>query len=150
MRMFRREVKQTTVAQRHAMVFLTALLMLATSPSHAAQSKNARPSATTAKLDIVLVSPVTLKTGDNMFEVTVKEADGKPIVDAEVSVSLLLPATPATNMSEIRNAAKLKSAGGGKYTGSAIVLVAGSWDVTVSVKKEQKEIGQKKVTFAVK
>ena len=125
-------------------------MLVLTPTAHAVQGKNDRPNAGSAKLDIVLVAPGTLTTGESAFAVTVKDANGKPVADADVSVALMLPAAPATNMPELRNAVKLKSASGGKYTGSATALITGNWDVTVTVKKEQKEIGQKKVAFAVK
>jgi hypothetical protein len=44
---------------------------------------------------------------------------------------------------------KLKSAGG-KYTGSGNVMMAGKWNVTISVKQNGKEIGQKKVAVTAK
>jgi len=64
MRMSRRTT-HAVVSPTRAIIFIVVSLVLATSPSHAAQSKNERPSPTTAKLDIVVVSPVTPKTGDN-------------------------------------------------------------------------------------
>ena len=103
-----------------------------------------------AGLDIMLMQPMQPKTGDNPFEVMVKGADGKPLADADVSVLFVMPAMPAMKMAEMRNEVKLKSAGAGKYTGTGQVMMAGTWTVTISVKQNGKEIGQKKATVSAK
>lgn len=116
----------------------------------AGQTNAKATTSAAAKLDIMMMSPTSPKAGDNQFEVMVKGADGKPIADADVSVLLVMPAMPAMKMPEMRNEVKLKSAGNGKYTGSGSVAMAGQWNTTVSVKKNGKEIGQKKVRLTAK
>ena len=118
------------------------------SASQSGGTQSTAPAATSRKgLDITLRSqPDPPKTGENRFDVTVKGADGKPVADADVSVVFVMPAMPAMKMPEMRNEAKLRSAGGGKYTGTGNVMMAGRWEVTVLVKQKGKEIGQKKVT----
>lgn len=117
----------------------------------AAQSKT-KPTTkpTAAKLDIMLMQPAAtaVKSGDNQFEVMVKGADAKPIEQADVSVLFVMP--PMGAMGEMRNEVKLKPAGGGKYTGSGNVMMAGKWNVTISVKQNGKEIGQKKIVLTAK
>ena len=117
-------------------------------PAPSAQSQRNRSAVvTSARVEITFKSqPAPLKTGDNQFEVTVKNADRKPITDADVSVLFVMPAMAAMNMPEIRNEVKLKSSGAGRYTGAGQVTTAGQWNVTVSVKQNGKEIGQKKMT----
>ena len=88
--------------------------------------------------------------GENQFEVMVKDAGGKPVTDADVSLLFVMPAMPAMKMPEMRNEVKLTSAGGGTYTGTGQVTMAGTWTVTVSVKQGGKEIGQKKLTLTAK
>jgi len=44
----------------------------------------------------------------------------------------------------------LKPAAAGTYAGTGQVMVAGKWNVTVSVKQGGKEIGQKKLTLTAK
>ena len=133
-------------------VFVTlAVLVLAGGFAWAAQS-NAKPAAkaTAPKVDIMLMQPAAtaIKSGDNQFEVMVKGADGKPVKNADVSILFVMP--PSGAMAEMRNEVKLKSAGGGKYTGSGTVMMAGKWNTTISVKQNGKEIGQKKVTVTAK
>ena len=94
--------------------------------------------------------PSPPKAGENQLDVTVKRADGKPVADADVAVSFVMPAMPAMNMAEMRSDVKLKPAGAGKYAGSGQVPMAGAWNVTVTVKQSGKEIGQKKLKVTAK
>ena len=45
---------------------------------------------------------------------------------------------------------KLKPSGPGMYMGSGDVMMAGTWNVTVSVKKNGRELGQKKLALTAK
>lgn len=106
--------------------------------------------AKSPKLDIMLMKPTAVKTGDNQFEVMVKGTDGKAVSDADVSIVFVMPAMPAMKMAEMRNEVMLKAAEAGMYTGTGQVTMAGKWNVTISVKQNGKEIGQKKVTLTAK
>ena len=107
------------------------------------------PAAAPAKkLDIAFTSsPKPTKTGENTFEVIVKDAAGAPVTAADVSVLLFMPAMPAMKMAEMRNEVKLKHAGAGKYAGTGQVMMKGIWTVTVSVKENGVEVSQKKLTL---
>ena len=94
--------------------------------------------------------PTPPKMGANRFEVTVKDAAGKPVTDVEVLVLFVMPAMPEMKMPEMRKETKLKAAGNGKYTGSGEVMMRGHWDVTVRVKRNGKEIGSKKLAVDAK
>jgi Cu(I)/Ag(I) efflux system membrane fusion protein len=85
------------------------------------------------------------KTGDNQLEATVKDAAGKPIDDAEVSVQFFMPAMPTMNMPAMRSEAKLAPAGGGVYRGSGQVMMAGRWDATVTVVRGGQRLGTKQL-----
>ena len=105
----------------------------------------AAQSAATKKptVDIMLTSkPSPPKTGDNTFEVMVKDAAGKPITDAEVTAMFFMPKMGA--MPEMKNNVTLKHQKEGTYVGTGQVMMAGKWDVTVMVKRAGKEIGSKK------
>ena len=96
-------------------------------------------------VDIMLTSkPSPPKTGDNTFEVMVKDAAGKPITDAEVMAMFYMAAMPAMKMPEMKNTVTLKHQKEGRYVGTGQVMMAGKWDVTVMVKRAGKEIGSKK------
>ena len=90
------------------------------------------------------------KTGDNVFEVTVKNQGGQPIVDADVSVQLFMPAMPTMNMPAMRNETKLMPAGGGVYRGPGQVMMAGRWDVTVNVMQAGQRVGTKQFAMSAR
>src|SRR5688500_7036145 len=113
-----------------------AATMLCVAVTAAAQSRGATLTLTT--------KPSPLGLGQNLFEVTVADAKGQPIANADVAIVLLMPADPKTKHPEMRTEGKLNNVGGGKYTGIAIVSMAGDWDVTVTATRNGKQIGQKK------
>ncbi len=91
----------------------------------------------TSAIDIVFqAQPDPARTGDNTFEVRVNDASGAPVTGADVVVQLFMPAMPTMNMPPMRNEAKLPPVGGGVYRGPGQVMMAGRWDVTVTVTKD--------------
>jgi len=100
--------------------------------------------ASASALNIVFRSqPDPPKTGESRFEVAVKDASGQPVTDAEVSVQQFMPAMPTMNMPAMKSETRLPHTGGGLYRGPAQVLMAGRWDVTVTVTKSGRQIGRK-------
>ncbi|MBI3047836.1 MAG: FixH family protein [Acidobacteria bacterium] len=87
------------------------------------------------------------RTGDNTFEVSVRDASGQPIPDAEVSVTFFMAAMPTMNMPAMRNETKLSPVGGGIYRGMGQVMMGGRWDVTVNVGRNGQRVGSRQ--FAV-
>lgn len=115
------------------LVVVAAILALAVSA--AGQTRSATLTLTT--------KPSPLGLGQNLFEVTVKDAKGQPVADAEIGLLLLMPADPKTKHPEMRTEGKLSSVGGGKYSGIVIVTMAGDWDVTITATQNRKQIGKK-------
>ena len=66
---------------------------------------------------MLMSKPSPPKTGDNTFEVMVKDADGKPIADADVSVMFFMAAMPTMNMPAMRNAVEAPAREDGMYRG---------------------------------
>ena len=89
-------------------------------------------------------------TGKNTVEVTVKDSAGKPVTDADVSATFFMAAMPTMKMPEMKNTVALKHVKEGMYSGAGQVMMAGNWDVTVSVKRSGKEIGSKKFPVVAK
>jgi Cu(I)/Ag(I) efflux system membrane fusion protein/cobalt-zinc-cadmium efflux system membrane fusion protein len=87
------------------------------------------------------------RTGDNTLEVSVRDASGQPIADADVSVTFFMPAMPTMNMPAMRTEAKLSPGGGGTYRGIGQVMMGGRWNVTVNVSKNGQSLGSRQ--FAV-
>jgi hypothetical protein len=114
----------------------------------AASSAAAQAKPKAKGLDIMLMQPKAVKAGANDFEVMVKGADEKPLTGADVSVLFVMPKT--ATMAEMRNEVKLKPSGAGMYMGSGHVMMAGTWNVTVSVKQSGKEVGHKTLALTAK
>jgi hypothetical protein len=96
-----------------------------------------------------MCKPNPPKMGANAF-VMVEGADGKPIADAEVSVTFLMAAMPAMKMPETRNSVTLKHPKDGTDSGTGNVALAGKWDGAVSVKRAGKEIATKKLSVSAR
>lgn len=112
-------------------------------PAPAAQAPAAAPA--TGNVEITLTTqPSPPKMGETTFEAMVMQG-GQPVTDADVSVELFMPAMPAMKMPEMKSSTPLKHEGGGRYRGAGNVMMAGSWDATVSVKRGGQEIGAHKV-----
>jgi len=90
------------------------------------------------------------RTGENRFEATVKDAEGKPVDDAEVSVQFFMPAMPTMNMPAMRSEARLSPAGSGVYRGMGQLMTAGRWDVTVTVSQAGQRLGSGQFAIAAK
>ena len=91
--------------------------------------------AATAKINLQIDNP--LKAGaDNVFNVTVAGPDGKPITDAHVTVTLVMPAMPAMGMPEMRSTFELPwSASKQMYVGKGQPGMPGSWSVTIEASR---------------
>ena len=115
------------------------LTIAAVGPAIAQTTRN---SSGVRALDIRLMQPVHLMTGENPFEVIVKGSDGSPISDADVSLSFVMSAWPIKRIPETRRELRLKSSSDGRYTGSWKFEMAGGWVTTIRVTKNGKEIGR--------
>ena len=101
------------------------------------QVPNSQPPAaanSTAKITL-RVEPDPAKGGsENLFHVTVTDANGNAIPDAQVKVTLVMPAMPAMNMPEMRNSFDVPFAGG-MYMGKGTIPMEGSWNVLVEASR---------------
>ncbi len=105
-------------------------------------------SAQTSVATLTLTTrPSPLGLGQNLFEVSVKDAKGQSVTDATVSLVMVMPADPKTKHPEMRTEGTLNNVGRGRYNGIAIVTMAGDWDVTVTARRDGKAIGEKKARF---
>jgi RND family efflux transporter MFP subunit len=79
--------------------------------------------------------PATPQGGSEAaVHVAVQDAAGKPVTDAQIQVTLFMPAMPAMGMGEMREAATL-TASGSEYAGRIKVPTPGTWTVTVEVSR---------------
>ena len=94
----------------------------------------------------VRTDPAPPRSGKNDFEVTLKDAEGKPIADAAVSLAFYMPAMPSMKT----DAAQLTSTGNGVYKGSGTVGMSGDWDVTITASRKGQTLATKKVKLNAK
>jgi Cu(I)/Ag(I) efflux system membrane fusion protein/cobalt-zinc-cadmium efflux system membrane fusion protein len=98
----------------------------------------------TGNVEIVFRSePDPPTTGENTFEVVVTGPEGMPITDAEVSARFYMAAMPAIKMPEMETTAALVHDGDGRYRGNGQVMMAGTWEVTVTATRDGQPIGSK-------
>ena len=98
----------------------------------------------------VRTDPAPPRRGKNEFDITLKDAEDKPIADAEVSLAFYMPPMPAMNMPEMRTAAQLTSAGNGVYKGTGTLGMAGDWDLTITASRKGQTLGTKKMKLTAK
>ena len=79
--------------------------------------------------------PTTPQGGSEAaLHVSVQDAAGKTVTDAQVKVTLFMPAMPAMGMAEMREAVTLTT-NGSEYGGRIKVPTPGTWTVTVEVSR---------------
>jgi Cu(I)/Ag(I) efflux system membrane fusion protein len=104
--------------------------------SSATSSTSNNTETSAAKIDIH-ADPNPMKAGeDNQFRVTLTDTAGKPIADARVTVTLIMPAMPSMNMPEMKSSCELAwKAGSQMYVGKGQAPMSGTWNVTVEARK---------------
>ena len=96
---------------------------------------SAAPEANSSAKITLRVDPDPATGGaENAFHITLTDANGNAITDAQVKVTLVMPAMPAMNMPEMRNSFEVPSMGG-MYMGKGTVPMAGSWNVLVEASR---------------
>src|SRR5262245_251065 len=112
-------------------------------PGDGAKGPTAQPT-----LKVELMEPKAAKVGQNTVRLMVKDAQGNPVSDAEVEVTLFMP--QMGSMAPMIAKATLKSAGAGEYTGTIDIPMAWSWQTTVTVKKEGRSLGSMQTTITAR
>lgn len=94
--------------------------------------------------------PSSPKGGSKIsLHVSVQDAKGQPVRDAQVRVTLFMPAMPAMGMGEMRESAQLNAAGS-DYAGSIEVPTSGTWTVMVEVIREGKPLTSYRTSLSAK
>jgi hypothetical protein len=94
--------------------------------------------------------PDPATTGENQFEVSVRDPAGAAVTDADVVIQLFMAGMPTMGMPAMRNEVKLTAAGGGIYRGTGQILMAGRWDATVSVTRAGQRLGSIQLPIVAK
>ena len=112
---------------------------------------NAPQVPSTSSLVISLAAPpASTKAGENTFEVSVKDQSLRPIVDADVAIQLFMPAMPTMSMPAMRNTVKTTPVGEGVYRGSGEIMMAGRWEVTITVTRSGQLLGTLQTTLVAR
>ena len=111
--------------------------------------ETARPSAGEAQpgLTAEILEPQPAKVGKNTLRLIVRDASGMPVENAEVGVTLLMPAMPAMGMAPVSVEATLQAMGQGQYTGTLEIPSPFSWQTTITVKKGGQLAGTVRTTL---
>jgi RND family efflux transporter MFP subunit len=121
----------------------------AQSASSSSTSQGAQTNA--AKLDFHADTDPVKAGEDSSFHVNLTDASGKPIPDARVTVTLIMPAMPAMNMPEMKNAFELPWIPGQKdYMGKGQAPMAGSWTVLVEARSNGSVIASSRTRLSAK
>jgi len=83
------------------------------------------------------------------MHVTVEDSSGKPVSDAQVHVTLTMPAMPEKKMPEMKNGADLPWTGS-DYSAPVQVTMAGGWNVEVEAKRGAEVLGKHETRFDAK
>src|SRR5882724_3220910 len=71
---------------------------------------------------------------ENTIHVTVQDGAGKSVSDAQVHLTLTMPAMPEMKMPEMKNSADLAWTGS-DYSGLVQIMMAGGWTVDVEARR---------------
>ncbi|HTF65907.1 MAG TPA: FixH family protein, partial [Edaphobacter sp.] len=109
--------------------------------------RNAPPAnAPAAQINIDFTTdPNPPQKGSNVFRVKLSNADGSPMTGAEVSAAFYMAAMPAMGMAAMNATTKLNDKGNGLYEGAGVLGSGGTWQVTISVKKNGQVIATKQL-----
>lgn len=90
------------------------------------------------------------RSGGNTVEVTVKDAKGAPVKDANVEVRFHMAAMPTMSMPEMQSLFATTHVADGVYRGKGNLVMGGSWEVTVTVTRGAERPARKKFTVVAK
>jgi RND family efflux transporter MFP subunit len=93
--------------------------------------------------------PSPPRKGDNIVRVKLAGGDGKPASGAQVGVTFFMPAMPAMGMSAEHASAVPADKGNGLYEGPVQLTTGGTWQVTVTVRRDGQVVGTKQFSVEV-
>jgi RND family efflux transporter MFP subunit len=110
----------------------------------APQQSVSSPQQATEQLQIDFATePSPPRKGANLVQVKLHDSDGKPVNGVQAVVSFFMPAMPAMGMAAQHASAALTDRGNGNYEGPVQLDSGGTWQVTVTVERGDKNIASK-------
>jgi RND family efflux transporter MFP subunit len=110
-----------------------------------AASMNA-PAQPQANVDLT-TDPNPPHKGSNTIRVKLTGQDGKPIAEANVTVTFYMAAMPAMGMAAMKTVINTSDKGGGMYEGKGDLGSGGTWQVTVKAQQNGQTIANKQLTL---
>lgn len=136
-------LQENEVVATRAAFFLDSETSLRAALEHnEAAAPSREPAEASRALSVNVQSPGPARTGENVLEVLVQDASSQPITDADVRVTLSMPAMPSMNMPAMHSDARLTHVAKGVYRGPAMIQMAGRWDMTVSVLRDGRHVAE--------
>src|SRR6266478_5508613 len=87
--------------------------------------------------------------GKNKLILTLKDAAGKPLAGAQVSVTFYMAAMPAMGMAAVKAQSTLTDQGNGSYSGTIDLQSGGAWQVTITATKDGRPVANKQFNATV-
>jgi len=110
------------------------------------------PALTTNTADRIQIdfrtNPNPPQKGQNILIVQLTGADAKPVTGAQVSATFFMPAMPAMGMAAMHATATLIDRGNGGYEAPLKLDTGGTWQVTITAKRDGKVIGTKQMSVS--
>jgi RND family efflux transporter MFP subunit len=103
------------------------------------------PSPAPATVEMT-TDPSPPRKGSNTVRVKVTAADGKPVVGAEVGVTFFMAAMPAMGMAAMSTTIEAGDRGGGMYAGQGSLESGGTWQVSVTVRRQGRTLATRHLT----
>lgn len=126
------------IFRNYVSLFLLAALLTLTGCGSNSSKEPSTPAAATgsrAYKVTVRVDPDPPAGGkENSVHVSLQDAAGKPISDAQIHMTFTMPAMPEVKMPEMRNSADLPWTGS-EYSGPFQIMMAGGWNIEVEAKR---------------
>jgi RND family efflux transporter MFP subunit len=107
------------------------------------------PAATAASQSALAIDfttdPNPAHKGSNTFHVKVSGANGQPVAGAQVTVTFFMAAMPAMGMGATSTTTQLTQKSPGLYDGTGVLESGGTWQVTVTVKRNGQTIATRQL-----
>ncbi len=111
----------------------------------AGQPQMSAPSATIE----MSTDPNPAARGKNKLIATLKDAAGKPLAGAQVSVTYYMAAMPSMGMAAIKAQSTLTDEGNGTYSGTIDLQSGGTWQATITATKDGQSLANKQFDATV-
>jgi hypothetical protein len=80
----------------------------------------------------------------------VRDAEARPVTDADIRVLFSMAAMPSMNMPAMRSDARLTHVENGVYRGPATISMGGRWDMTVTALRQGRSIAETRTSVVVR